>query len=228
MFGRDKIAIIVAEFIGTFTLVSVVLSMLGRTTFPFFAAVLAGSTVGLMTLVIGNASGAHLNPAISIGMWVQRKLDTARTIIYVASQMLGALIAWVLTEWLTKSTIENIAGAKFSEQVLVAEIIGTFIFAFGFSAAITNGYNGLRKAFTIGASLTIGIIVASLASNGIINPAVALGVQSWNISYALGPIVGALLGMSVYMALFAPVTTSQKVKSIFASFTKKKPAKKRK
>ena len=45
MFGRKKIAMLVAEFVGTFTLSSVILAMIGRTTFPFFAALAAGLAV---------------------------------------------------------------------------------------------------------------------------------------------------------------------------------------
>lgn len=227
MFGRDKAAMVVAEFIGTFSLASVVLAMIGRTSFPFFAAVIAGGTLGLMTLVIGGVSGAHINPAITLGLWTQRQIDTAKAIVYMAAQFLGGLAAWTLSEYLLNSQLKSIAGDKFEPRVLVAEAVGTFVFAFGVAAAISQGYNGLRKAFTIGGSLTLGIVLATFASNGLLNPAVALGVQSWNYAYVTGPILGSIVGMSTYALLFAPRVTKRKAASVSRAKTVKKPAKKK-
>ena len=96
---------------------------------------------------------------------------------------------------------------SFDMKVFVAEAIGAFVFTFGIAAAVYQGYKGLRLATTIGASLTLGILIASIASNGVLNPAVALGIQSWSFSYVAGPILGAILGMNIYAMLFtdAPV-----------------------
>ena len=69
----------------------------------------------------------------------------------------------------------------------------------------------------------LGILVASTASNGILNPAVALGIRSWNFVYVAGPVLGAIIGMNLYAQLFADRPT--RVKS--ASITKKTVAKKK-
>lgn len=230
MFGRNKVAMIVAEFIGTFSLASVVLAMIGRTSFPFFAAVIAGGTLGLMTLVLGNVSSAHLNPAVTVGMWTQRRIDTARAVVYIVAQFLGGLVAWTLSEYLLNSSLKSIAGDKFDERVLIAEAIGTFVFAFGIAAAISQGYRGLKYAVTVGGSLTLGIVLATFAGNGLLNPAVALGVQSWNFAYVTGPILGAVVGMSTYSLLFAPrparAARASKAAVASKSKTTKKPIKK--
>jgi aquaporin Z len=220
MFGREKIAMLVAEFIGTFVLASAVLAMIARTNFPFFAAVTAGGTLGLMTLLIGNVSGAHLNPAVTLGLWTRRQIGSIKTVMYIAVQLLGGLAALTLAEYLINSPVKSIAGDKFEPRVLVAEIVGTFLFTFGVAAALSQGYKGLKQAFTIGGSLTAGIIVATFASNGLLNPAVALSVQSWSYSYAIGPVVGSILGMGLYGLLFAPRTLKQRAKAVLASKTK--------
>lgn len=234
MFGRARVATVVAEFIGTFSLASVVLAMIGRTSFPFFAAVTAGGTVGLMTLVIGGVSGAHLNPAITLGLWTQRQINTVKALVYIVAQLLGGLAAWTLAEYLLNSPLKSIAGDKFDERVLIAEAIGTFVFAFGIAAAISQGYQGLKRAFTIGGSLTLGVVLATFAGNGLLNPAVALGVQSWNYAYATGPILGSIIGMGTYALLFAPRPAKKSAPAASVSklkttkkVAKKKPAKKK-
>ncbi len=204
MFRREKIAMIVAEFIGTFTLASVVLSMVARTAFPFFAAVSAGAVLGLMTLLVGRVSGAHLNPAVTIGLWWIRQIKAAKAVVYIAAQMLGGLVAITLNEYLLNKPIPSTAGDKFEPRVLVAEAVGAALFTFGVAAVVSQGFKGLKRAVAIGGSLTMGILVASFASNGLLNPAVALGVQSWSWAYAAGPVLGALVGVSLYTVVFAP------------------------
>jgi hypothetical protein len=55
--------------------------------------------------------------------------------------------------------------------------------------------------------LFVGVIVASVGSAGLLNPALALGLRSWGTVYVLGPLVGGLLGVNLYYLLFAPVET---------------------
>ncbi len=205
MFGKNRIAALVAEFLGTYVLASVVLSMAGRTAFPFFVAAAAGATVGLMVLVIGNSSGAHINPAVTIGLWTIRRVDTVRALTYLAAQALGGLVAWKLNEYLLNSPLKSIAGDRFDWRVFVAEAVGTFVFTFGVAAAVYLAYRGLRLAVTIGASFGAGVLVATFASNGLLNPAVALGVKSWSLAYVGAPILGAIVGMNLYALLFSTV-----------------------
>ncbi len=205
MFGRDKLAMIVAEFIGTFSLASVVLAMVLRTNFPFFAAAAAGATLGLMVLVIGERTGAHLNPAVTIGQWTLRQIDTMQAVVFVAAQMLGGVVAWTLNEYLLDQTLKNIANTGFDARLFTAEAVGALVLGMGVAAAVTKGYAGLRAATTIGGSLALGIVLASFAGNGLINPAVAVGVQSWSFVYATAPILGCIVGMNLYAYLFAPV-----------------------
>ncbi len=193
---------VVAEFMGVAVLVTAVYSMVARTTFPLFGGLAAGLTLGLLVHTIGSVSGAHVNPAITLGLWSVRKIKTLPAIAYIAAQMLGGFAAWMLINYFLGSDIQSIAN-KFEVKVLIAEAIGALIFGFGVAAAVYQNYEGTKLAFTVGASLTIGILVASLASNGVLNPAVALGLQSWNWAYATGPIIGSVVGMNLYALIFA-------------------------
>ena len=198
MFGRQKIAVLVAEFVSTTTLAMVALSMVGRTNFPLFLALASGLTVGLM----GYLFGSHTNPVITLGLWTMRKVQTAEAAVRVAVQMLGGVAAWQLSEYLVNNDLKNIAGDAFDWRIVVAEALGAFVLGMGVAAAVSRGYEASRVAVATGAAWAIGVLVASMASNGLLNPAVAVGVQSWSWAYAIGPILGGVVGMSLYGLLF--------------------------
>lgn len=233
MFGREKIAAIVAELIGTFLLASVVLGMIGRTTFPFFAALAAGLVVMAMTLAFSNVTAGYYNPAITVAAWTVRRLQTTQAIVYIAAQMLGGVVAWTLNEWLLGTTLKNIANTTFDWRLFTAEAVGTGIFAMILAAAAYQGFKGVVNALNAGMGLALGILIASFAGNGLVNPAVAVGVQSWSFIYAAGPVLGALVGMQLYVMLFTDRPKKTKAAAVKAAVkkavtTKKKPAKKRK
>ncbi len=224
MFGRQKIAILVAEFIGTGVLATVVLSMIGRTSFPFFAAVAVGVTVGTMSYLFGT----HSNPAVTVGLWTMKKVKTTQAVVLIVAQMLGGLGAWRLNEYLLNSDLKSMAGETFDWRVLLAEALGAFIVGVAIAAAVSKGYDGAKRAVVTGLAFFLGVNVASMASNGLLNPAVALGVQSWSWAYTLGPVLGAIIGMSFYGLLFVdrPARVSKSKVSARSRKSVKKPAKK--
>lgn len=202
MIDMKKVAMILAEFIGTAVLTMAMYAMVARSSFPFFSALAAGGTAGVMVFIIGAASGAHINPAVTFGLWTLRKIQTAPAIVAIAAQFLGGLAAWALIKYFLGQSIASMAG-EFEWKIFVAEMVGALVFTFGVASAVYQGFDNGKLAATVGLSLAGGIMVASLASNAIINPAVAVGIQSWNWAYALGPLAGGLLGMNIYGMVFA-------------------------
>jgi glycerol uptake facilitator-like aquaporin len=203
MFRKNKLAMLVGEFLGTAALTLMVLSIShSQLSLGYFIATSAGLMVALMTLALAGISGAVFNPAMTIGLWTVRKLRTLQAIAYLAVQFAGGWVAWLLFVYLTKiSGIHNTG--TYSARILVAEVIGTFIFSFGWAAAIYQRFSLFAKAATIGGSLTAGALVASLASAGFMNPAVALGLHQWGWgTYVLGPVLGAVIGFNLYNLLF--------------------------
>lgn len=225
---RSKIAMIVAEFLGTGILATAVINVArSQIGIGYFVAFSAAIALGVSTLVFHATSGAHFNPAVTIGLWTLRKINTLQALAFVAAQMLGGLAAWRLAEYFTGQALTNIAGKTFDWKVIVAEVIGTFVFTFGIAAAIYQKYEGGKLAATVGMSLFAGIIVASLASNAALNPAVALGNQTWGRAYIFGPIIGSILGMNLYALLFAPARTLVATTSAAkVSLAKKAPTRK--
>lgn len=205
---RSKIAMVVAEFLGTAILatsaINVARSQIG---IGYFVAFSVAITFGVLTLIFNATSGAHFNPAVTIGMWTLRKIKTLQALSFIAAQMLGGYAAWQLAQYFTGQELTNIAGKAFNWKILVAEMVGTFVLTFGIAAAIYQRYEGGKLAVTVGASLFAGVIVASLASNAALNPALALGNQTWAKAYIAGPIIGSIVGMNLYALLFAPTNT---------------------
>lgn len=241
MFGRQKVAALVAEFVGTAALVLVVLATIyGQTGFSLFISLAAGLTVGLMVLVLGPISGAHLNPIVTVGLWTTRKIQTMQAIVYVAAQMLGGAAAWQLTEFLLNRPLQNTAGDSLNWRIVIAEAVGAFVFTTALAAAVSRAYTGAKLAITAGLGFTLGMLIASLASNGLINPALALGMLSISWAYVLGPLAGAVIGMNLYGLIFEPldnprpktvktaVTSAAKKVKTTAKATKKRVTKKKK
>ena len=231
MFGRQKLAMVVAEFLGAGILTMSVYTIIARTSFPLFSGMAAGLTIAVLTMAVGVVSGAHFNPAITFGLWTIRKVPTARAIVYIAAQMLGGVAAWGLLKYFLGHSLTSIAG-EFQWKIFVAEALGTAVFAFGFASAVLQKFENAKTAATVGIALTVGILVASLASNAILNPAVALGMQSWSWTYATAPLVGALIGMNLYNLLFVPDGLNQLARltpaSSSTSSTTSRPTTKRK
>ncbi len=200
--GKKKVAMLVAEFIGTYALASAVFAMASRTPFPFFGAAAAGMTVAVMILLFGSVSGGHFNPAVTLGLWTRRKISLTTAILYTKVQILAGLVALRVNHYLLDAGLNNSADKNWDMRVLVAEGLGTFILAFGIAAAIDQAYEGGRLAATIGASVFVGVLVASFAAAGALNPAVALGMYAFSASYIVGPLVGSVLGFQVHAWLF--------------------------
>ena len=199
---------LVAEFLGTGILTLVVLSVqrssIGA---PYFIAIAAGLAIAAASLIFGSVSGSHFNPAITLGMWSARKIRTLPAISYVAVQLLGAWSAYGVYRYFVDADVQKIT-SDFSARILIAEAIGAFIFAVVWAAVSVQKLS----ASILGVGFTISSIAASAASIALLNPAVALGTRAWLPwgtdvagwgTYALGPIIGAVIGFNLYHLLFA-------------------------
>jgi aquaporin Z len=209
MFGRRKLAAIVSEFLGagvlTLSMLSVAHSQIG---YPLFVAAAAGLAVMLFAFTVGDESGGHFNPAITIGQWVVGKVSTIMAVLYVIVQLFGGWVAYRMYGYLIDNHFPAIGG-HFSWRVFITEAIGAGVFAFVFAATVYKGWSRAVSASFIGLGLTVGIVLAStisltkLGSFGLLNPAVALGFRAWVWgTYVLGPVVGAIVGTVLYRALF--------------------------
>ena len=221
---------LVAEFIGTFWLVlggcgSAVLAC----NYPgagigFVGVSLAfGLTVVTIAYAFGHISGAHLNPAVSVGAWIAGRLETKDLIPYIVAQVLGGIAgAGVIYLIATGNGSEiggfatngygNFSPGKYSMiAALVTEIVLTFIFLFVILGATDErapkGFAGLA----IGLCLTLIHLISIPVTNTSVNPArstsQAIFVGNEALSqlwlFWVAPIAGAVLAGMVYKYIFA-------------------------
>lgn len=209
MFGKKQVATLVAEFLGSGVLTLVVIGVQHSTIgVPYFVGVAAALAAAMLVLVFGAASGAVLNPALTVALWSVRRLRTVAAAGYLVAQLLGAWAAYYVFTYHINQTLST-TGGDFSARVLVAEAVGAAILAFGWAAASYGRFTAGLKASTVGLGYALGIVVASSASIGLINPGVALADRAWTIwgsmgwgTYVLGPVLGALIGMNLFAWLF--------------------------
>lgn len=228
MLDKNKLAALVAEFLGTAILVVALYSIITRTSFPLFSGLAVGGVIAVMTLAVGRVSGAHLNPAVTLGLWSARKIETTKAIAYIAAQFLGAVAAWSLLQYFVGRGLTSIANIDFDWKVFIAEGIGAAVFTFGVAAVVLNKFEEAKAAGALLIAFTVGVLVAAMGSNAILNPAAALGVQSWSWAYAVAPLVGGLVGVNVYALLFAPEGSRKAVAATSKTTVKKKPVRRNK
>lgn len=204
-FDRSLIGKVFAEYVGTFTLAGVIIVMAQTIGQPFLTGIAAALVLATFVTTVGSVSGAHLNPAVTLGLFSLRKVKALDAAAYLVFQFLGAFSALKLVEYMYGQRLpgDNFKG-DFDMKVFLAELIGTAVFTFGIASVVNRKIEGYQGAAAIGTSLFMGIMIASMGSSSVINPAVALGANTFNLNYLFGPLVGALLAMNLQNLLTSP------------------------
>lgn len=219
---------LVAEFIGTFWLVlggcgSAVLAA----GFPEVGIGLVGVSLafGLTVLTIayslGHISGAHLNPAVSVGLWMGGRFSGKELFPYIAAQVFGGIAAagvlYVIATG-NGSAIGNFAANGYGEHspggyslvsALLTEIVMTFMFLIVILGATDKKAPAGFAGLAIGLALTLIHLISIPVTNTSVNPARSISqavfVGGWAIEqlwlFILAPVVGALLAGVVYKYL---------------------------
>jgi len=190
-----------AEFLGTFALaLAVALSLAGK--FPVPTPVIAGLALGVCVYTFGAISGTHINPAITIGLLAIGKIGIKDAAAYIVAQFAGGGLALCVSGVILGShppvtAVDNL-------NVFGGEALGAFWLAVGVASVVLGKAPAAAAGLTIGGSLLLGISFAAPLSNGVLNPAVALGIGSFSLVYVLGPIVGAAIAMLLYKLVASP------------------------
>lgn len=220
-----------AEFIGTFWLVfGGCGSALLAAGFPEVGIGLAGVSLafGLTVLTIayslGPISGAHLNPAVTIGLWMGGRINANEILPYVISQILGGIAAAAVLYVIVTgngSEIGNFAANGYGIHspggynlvaALVTELVMTFMFLLIILGATNENANRKFAGIAIGLALTLIHLVSIPVTNTSVNPArsisQAIFVGDWALSqlwlFIVAPIAGAVLAGLVYKYLYPP------------------------
>lgn len=144
-------AALIAELVGTFILATVAVTV-GN---PIYV----GFTLVVLVLGLGAVSGAHLNPAVTFGLWSVKKLDAMKVPFYWAMQVAGALLALLLVQQFKGSDL-GISFASFNSldwRLFTAEMLGVAILVFTITTAVGRNMADAAKALGIGLALLAGL-----------------------------------------------------------------------
>jgi aquaporin Z len=165
------------EFIGTFFLV-LTIGCTGIAAGPGVIAPLAiGSTLMVMIYAGGHISGAHYNPAVTLGAFIRGRCAVADLIPYMAAQVFGAVAAASIVMFFKTGEAATAFVARSTAAALAAEFLFTFALVYVILNVATakatqgNSYFGLAIGFTVVA----GAFAVGDVSGGAFNPAVAVG-----------------------------------------------------
>ncbi len=216
-----------AEFLGTFWLVlggcgsAVLAAAFPNVGIGLHGVSLAfGLTVLTMAYAIGQISGCHLNPAVSVGLWIGGRFPAGKLLPYIVAQVFGAIAAgavlYVIASGaagfdVSKGFASNGYGAHSPGgysllAAFVTEVIMTMFFMLVILGATDKRAPVGFAPIPIGLALTLIHLVSIPVTNTSVNPArstgVALFVGDWAVTqlwlFWLAPIVGAMLGALAY------------------------------
>ena len=218
----------IAELIGTMVLVlfgcgsaAIAGTMLGT----LGIALAFGLSIVAMAYVIGDISGCHINPAVSIGMWIDGRMESKDLVLYIIFQCIGAIIGIALLAAIINSAPmlggyaatglgQNGFGTASSVGLdvvgaIIVEIILTFVFVFTVLGVTKKAENGAVAGIVIGLTLAFVHIMGIPLTGTSVNPARSLAPalflggqalqQVW--VFILAPIVGAVIAGFLYKGL---------------------------
>lgn len=198
------------ECVGTFVLVLTIgLSVLGGSP---MAPLAIGASLLAMVFMGVHVSGAHYNPAVSIGLVLRGSFAASELVPYVIAQLLGAIGAALAVYAITGTTFAPApaAAASMTAALLVEVFYTTALVLVVLNLATSPSLAGNSLyGLAIGLTVTAGAIAGGPISGGAFNPAVGLGpaiihalLAGGNIShvwlYILGPLVGAALAVGIF------------------------------
>ena len=220
----------ISELLGTMVLVlfgcgsaAIAGSILGT----FGIAMAFGLSIIAMAYVIGDISGCHINPAVSIGMWIDGRLDSKDLLAYIVFQCIGAIIGIALLAaiincapslggYAATGLGQNGFGSASSVGInvigaIIVEIIMTFVFVFTVLGVTKRAENTAVSGIVIGLTLALVYLIGIPLTGASVNPARSLAPalflggqaleQVW--VFILAPIVGAVFAGITYKSLTA-------------------------
>jgi aquaporin Z len=199
-----------AEFIGAFFLVFTIgMTVIEPGAAGAMAPVAIGTVLMVMIYATGHISGGHLNPAVTIGVWLRGKCAVADVVPYLVAQCLAAVAAGALVlflkvdEAVTPRTVDMV-------PVMIAEALFTFALVFVVLNVATakanagNSFYGLAIGFTVLA----GAYAVGPVSGAAFNPAVVvgagvMGLVEWSDTwvYLVAQLVGAIGAAGAFKVL---------------------------
>jgi MIP family channel proteins len=211
-----------AEFIGTMLFVLIGAgSIVANVSGPAGALGIAlahGIGLAVLVTIMMPISGGHLNPAVSVALWIGDQIDTRTLARYVGAQLLGAIVAALLIKGLFPASLVRISslgtpqlsGAVGLWEGIALEALFTFILVSAVFGTCVSPQAQRIGGFGIGLALLICALGGGNLTGAALNPARAFGpaLVAWNwhgqAVYWIGPLIGAALAALAWKYLLLP------------------------
>lgn len=200
----------IAEYVGTFILVFtgtsaiVVNDISGGAVTTIGIAMVFGLTVSAMIYTLGDVSGAHINPAVTLAFWYARRFPGRDVPLYLSAQILGAMSASVVVSLLFQGhpTLGSTMPSGSALQSFVMELLLTFILMLTIINVATGAKEkGLMAGASIGGVVALDALFGGPVSGASMNPARSIGpaLVSGHLNdlwiYLTAPVIGACLAV---------------------------------
>jgi aquaporin Z len=218
----------VAELVGTALFVffgagSVVANAAGIPLGPVGIALAHGVGISVLITMTMAVSGGHLNPAVSLALWLAQKIDGRRLGTYVAAQLLGAILGAALIKALfpggaarvTSLGTPQISGALSLFEAIAVEALLTFFLVSAVFGTCVSPLAPKVGGFGIGLAIFTCALVCGSLTSAVMNPARAFGPAlvslDWHgqIVYWIGPGLGAAAAAALWRFLLLPRDETQ-------------------
>ena len=217
---------LVAEFIGTFALIFFGAGSICADQYLHGAggsgllgiALAHGLAIGIMVSALGHVSGGHFNPAVTIGFWVTKRINTLDVIGYWAAQLVGAIAAAYLLKaivpddaWraVALGTPALARDFRVLDGMILEGVMTFFLVLVVFATAVDEkGAWRAISGFGIGLTITMGILTGGPLTGAALNPARAFGPALASAHWAnhgvywVGPLAGGFVAGLLYDSVF--------------------------
>lgn len=212
---------VVAEFIGTFAVVfiggaTIMNGYVAKAAVPLIDVAIAHGLIFALLISATMRVSGHLNPAVTIGVAVTRRLSAPHAVAYVVSQCAGAVVAALALKAIfpadaaTASRLgaQWVAGNVSTTAAIALEAVATFFLVFVFFGTVVDPRGPKVGGFAAGLTVTAGILAIGPLTGASMNPARSFGpalVSGYfegHLIYWIGPLVGGALAGLIYDRVF--------------------------
>ncbi len=202
----------IAEYVGTFALVfagcgAVIVSSFDNSSLNHLGvSAVFGLIVMAMIYSLGNVSGAHINPAVSLGFLFAGRSKLSKTIFYIIAQIIGAISAALLLRFLfpENHTLALTTPSGTVLQSFILEIVLSFFLMFViFNVSTGHKEKGIMAGIAIGGTVALEALFGGPVSGASMNPARSIGPalvsgqMQYLWIYITAPVIGMLLAHPV-------------------------------
>lgn len=169
---------------------------------PELLVVSLGVVLMVLVIALGNVSGCHINPAVTIGAIAVGAISVGKGIAYMVAQTAGAFLAVIIQQLFVGGAWPGIT-PPVPANAFAFELLGALLLVFVIIRVVISGFNPAALGLAIGGALMIAVVISGTQSGAVLNPALGIALLVGTIqaggpvnflAYLVAPLVGGLIG----------------------------------